>query len=181
MQTHTAISATRNWLQSFIIAYDICPFARRVHEQDRIRYALVGGNDWENLLTELIAECKLLDAQPETETTLLIFPDSLSRFDDYLDFLEIAQQLLIDQGYEGIYQLASFHPHYCFADSDETDAANYTNRSPFPMLHIIREASIEKALQYYPNPETIPQRNMELTRKLGPTKLRALLKNCLTN
>jgi len=88
-------------------------------------------------------------------------------FDDYLDFLEISNQLLIDQGYEGVFQLASFHPDYCFADTSPDDPANYTNRSPWPMLHIIREASLEQVLQNYPNPEDIPQRNIDYCRQLG--------------
>ena len=86
-----------------------------------------------------------------------------------------AAKLFVDQGYEGVYQLASFHPDYCFAGEDENDPANYTNRSPYPMLHIIREASIEQALKSYPNPELIPERNIELTRKLGLEKIRTLL------
>jgi hypothetical protein len=95
-----------------------------------------------------------------------------------LDLVAIAEDVLIDQDYEGVYQLASFHPDYCFADSKPDDAANYTNRSPYPMLHIIREASIEKALTKYPNPEQIPERNMQLTRKLGLEKLQTLLATC---
>lgn len=178
MPSSSSISATRKWLRSFIIPYNICPFARQVYEQELIRYAVVTGKDWEKCLSELVNECHFLDANPDTETTLLILPDALPDFDDYLDFLSIAQQLLREQGYEGIYQLASFHPHYCFAGNNETDAANYTNRSPFPMLHILRESSIERALDHYPDPDGIPRRNVQLTRRLGRQQLQALLNAC---
>jgi hypothetical protein len=117
-----------------------------------------------------------MDIEPATETTLLILPEGCTQFNDFLDLTAMAEQLLIDQGYEGVYQLASFHPDYCFAGEDENDPANYTNRSPYPMLHIIREASIEQALKTYPNPELIPERNIELTRKLGLEKIQALLR-----
>ena len=123
----------------------------------------------------------LLDTEPATATTLLILASACTRFDDFLDLAAIAEQLLLDQGYEGVYQLASFHPEYCFAGSDQNDAANYTNRSPYPMLHIIRETDIAQALQSYQNPEQIPERNIELTRKLGlkkmQTQLAAILKS----
>jgi hypothetical protein len=178
MKTCTCVSATRAWLHAFIIPHGICPFARPVDEQNRIRYAVAAGYGWEELLQKLVEEFGRLDADEETETTLLIFPEALADFDDYLDFLEIAQQLLAERGYEGIYQLASFHPHYRFADSGENDASNYTNRSPFPMLHIIRESSIELALRNYPDPDDIPRRNVRLTRQLGADKLKAILQAC---
>lgn len=181
MHSSSSTSATRAWLKSFVIAYNICPFAGHVYEQQLIRYAVVLGKDWEKCLGELVNECQFLDANPDTETTLLILPDALPDFDGYLDFLSIAQQLLLEQGYEGIYQLASFHPHYCFAGNDESDTANYTNRSPFPMLHIIRESSIEQALDHYPDPDSIPRRNIQLTRKLGRKKLQDLLDACYRN
>ena len=175
MDKQQIINATQNWLTSFIIAYNICPFAKQVHDAGGIRYRVLSSQQPEFCLTELIAECRHLDTEPATETTLLILTKACDRFDDFLDLTAIAEQLLIDQGYEGVYQLASFHPDYCFADAGENDPANYTNRSPYPMWHIIREASIEQALQAYPNPELIPQRNIELTRKLGLEKMRALL------
>ena len=178
MANQDFVTATQNWLTAFIIAHNICPFARHVHESDRIRYQVVDSLNPEHCLEALIGECRHLDAEPATETTLLILSAACVEFDDFLDLVAIADQLLIDQGYEGVYQLASFHPDYCFADSKQDDAANYTNRSPYPMLHIIREASIEHALQTYENPELIPERNIELTRQLGLKKIRALLAAC---
>lgn len=172
------IIATRTWLTSFVIAHDICPFARHVYDNNSIRYRVADSDKLEDCLETLIEECQRLNADPTIETTLLVFAQACPKFDDFLDLAAIAEQLLSDQGYEGIYQLASFHPNYCFAGSREDDPANYTNRSPYPMLHIIREASIERALQNYPNPESIPERNIELTRKLGLEKMRAQLAAC---
>jgi len=175
MTSQQIINATQNWLTTFIITYSICPFARQVHENGSICYEVVSNDSLESGLLALIEACQHLDATPEIATTLQIFSALGSNFDDFLDFVAVAEQLLIDQGYEGIYQLASVHPDYCFAGSKENDPANFTNRSPYPMLHIIREASITAALQSYQNPELIPERNMEFTRKLGLEKLQTML------
>lgn len=177
------INSTQKWVSSFIIDLNICPFARREQQRNSIRYQVAPTERLENVLELLIAECAYLEVHPETETTLLILPAGFSDFDDYLDMLAIAEQLLIEQGYEGIYQLASFHPDYRFEMASETenenDPANYTNRSPYPMLHIIREASIERAIANYPDPENIPARNIKLTRELGLQKLKAILAACI--
>lgn len=180
MTDQQIISATQAWLKSFIIAFNICPFAKREHQRNSIRYRVAHPKNEGNALEMLIDECVYLDKHPETETTLLIFPEIFKDFEDYLDMLTIAEQLLIEQGYEGIYQLASFHPDYRFETdiSADEDPANYTNRSPYPMLHIIREESIERALKNYPDPEDIPVRNIKLTRDLGLEKLKALLADC---
>lgn len=181
MTEQSIISATQKWLTTFVIAYNICPFAQREQQRGSIRYRLANAADLPTVLQTLIDECEYLDANPETETTLLIAPSGYADFDDYLDLLAIAEQLLIDQGYEGVYQLASFHPDYCFADSTDSnqlDPANYTNRAPYPMLHIIREASLERVLAHYPDPENIPERNIKLTHELGQEKLQALLAAC---
>ncbi|WP_347987177.1 DUF1415 domain-containing protein [Methylomonas sp. AM2-LC] len=175
MTSQEIINTTQNWLTSFIITYSICPFARQVHENNSISYEVISDDSLESGLLALIKACQHLDTNPEIVTTLQIFTAIGSNFDDFLDFVAIAEQLLIDQGYEGIYQLANFHPDYCFAGSTENDPANYTNRSPYPMLHIIREDSITAALQSYQNPELIPERNIEFTRKLGLEKLQGLL------
>jgi hypothetical protein len=132
----------------------------------------------EMCLENLIDECARLDENENIETTLLIYPKAFANFDEYLDFVEIAERLLEVEDYEGIYQLASFHPNYCFEGSNENDAANYTNRSPYPMLHLLREESLEKALETYPNPENIPENNIKLTRELGLQKLKETLAAC---
>lgn len=172
------IAATQAWLKSIIIEYNICPFAKRELERGSIRFSVNHDRDIEDCLLNLILECDRLDTDQSIETTLLIYASVFTVFDDYLDFLEIAETLLRDQGYEGVYQLASFHPDYCFQGAEQDDPANYTNRSPYPMLHLLRETSIERAVSAYPHPENIPQRNIELTRELGLTKMQALLAKC---
>lgn len=179
------IEQTQCWLSSFIIKHNICPFAKREFDKDSIHYEVVISDKLENQLQELIYSCEQLDRESDLETdtaletSLLILPNGLSNFDDYLDFLDLANELMHQQGYEGVYQLASFHPDYCFDDVDANDASNYTNRSPYPMVHLIREASLEKVLSHYPNPEDIPTRNIEYTREMGQQSLQLLLQTCL--
>ncbi len=132
--------------------------------RDTIRYALASSVELEGLLHELVAECRRLDADPAIATTLLIAPAGMDDFDDYLDWLELAERLFDDLGYRGVYQLASFHPDYSFDGVEVTDPANATNRSPYPMLHILREAELERALASHADPEAIPERNMALLR-----------------
>jgi uncharacterized protein len=172
------ITATQMWLNSIIIAHNICPFARREQERGSIRFSVDRHTDMEACLLNLMQECEQLDSDTDIETTLLIYADAFTSFDDYLDFLEIAETLIYEQGYEGIYQLASFHPEYCFEGAKLDDPANYTNRSPYPMLHLLRETSIDRAVSSYPDVENIPQRNIELTRSLGLDKLKTLLAAC---
>jgi hypothetical protein len=172
------IAATQAWLKTFIIEYSICPFAKTEWERGSIHFKVDNDRNIEDCLANLMLECDRLDTDPDIETTLLIYGDAPADFDDYLDFLELAETLLIEQGYEGVYQLASFHPDYCFQGAGPDDPANYTNRSPYPMLHLLREASLERALAAYPHPENIPQHNIELTRGLGLAKIQALLAAC---
>ena len=172
------IEHTKNWLSNVIIKHSICPFAKREFDNNKINYVVIHATELETQLEHLITECKYLDDEDSRETSLLIFSNSLSDFEDYLDLVEIATELMTKQGYEGIYQLASFHPNYRFADTKIDDASNYTNRSPYPMLHILRETSIEKALARFPNPENIPERNIQLTQNLGLQAMRKLLSDC---
>ncbi len=175
--TNNVISQTKKWLSGFIIEHNICPFAKREYDNDSIHYEVVLSDKLENQLQELIYSCEQLDSNEAIETSLLILPNGLSDFDDFLDFLELSNDLMHQQSYEGVYQLASFHPQYCFEGVESDDASNFTNRSPYPMLHLIREASLEKVLAHYPNPEDIPSRNIEYTRELGSAALQQLLKN----
>jgi uncharacterized protein len=172
------ISTTQSWLKTIIIEYTICPFAKRELDRGSIRFSVNHDTEIESCLMNLMLECDRLDTDSSIETTLLIYDNAFTVFDNYLDFLELAETLLIEQGYEGIYQLASFHPDYCFEEAKQDDPANYTNRSPYPMLHLLREAGIERAVATYPDPENIPQRNIELTRGLGLAKIQALLTAC---
>jgi len=169
------IQHTQNWVRDVIVDLNFCPFAGREVERDSIRYIIDHANTTEDRLHHVIDECQHLDKNSTTETTLLLFPTGLDEFDDFLDFIELAETLLEQQGYEGTYQLAHFHPYYQFANTAIDDAANYTNRSPYPMLHLIRETSIEMALKHYPEPEMIPERNIEHVRKKGKLHMQALL------
>lgn len=179
MDKHNKIIVqTKTWLEKVIIAYSICPFAKREFEKDSIHYEVIETDDMKNQLEKLILQCEALDQNTERETTLLIFPKGLNDFDQYLDLLYIGIELMEKQGYEGIYQLASFHPQYRFEGSAIDDPSNYTNRSPYPMLHILREKSVEQRLQNYPNPENIPDNNIQLTTDLGINKMKQLLSDC---
>ena len=172
------MAATQTWLKTVIIAYSICPFAKHELERGSIRFSINHDTEVESCLLNLMLECDRLDTDASIETTLLIYSSAFTAFDDYLDFLDLAETLICEQGYEGVYQLASFHPDYCFEGARQDDPANYTNRSPYPMLHLLRETSIEQAVATYPHPENIPQRNIELTRDLGLAKMQALLAAC---
>lgn len=171
----TPIDATRAWVETFVVGHEVCPFAGREVARDSIRYVTGDASDPATALMQLMEECWHLDAHPETETTLLVLTSGVEDFDDYLDLLGLAEALLVDQGYEGVYQLASFHPDYVFEGAGEDSAGNYTNRSPWPMLHLLREAGLERALAHYPDPEGIPGRNRERMEALGRERLAASL------
>lgn len=169
------LSATRHWVESFVVGHEVCPFAGREVARDSIRYVVLEANQPDAALLRLMEECWHLDAHPETETTLLVLSEGLADFDDYLDALGLAETLLAEQGYEGVYQLASFHPDYQFEGETEDAPRNFTNRSPWPMWHLIREAGLERALAHYPDPEGIPARNEARMQALGTERLAASL------
>lgn len=179
MVDHQCVAAhCQKWVETVIVKFNICPFARAELEQQAIHYAVVSPERIETALMALDDECRRLDRDPTIATTLVIFTALLDDFDDYLDFLALAEALLIQQGYEGVYQLASFHPRYCFEGQSQSDPANYTNRSPYPMLHLIREDAMEKALASYLKPEKIPERNIEFARRQGSANMQAMLDRC---
>ena len=168
------IRQTRRWVEEVIVAHGFCPFAGREVERESIRYCVSPESRVAGALEVLIDECLQLDRDTAIETTLLIYPLGFEVFEDYLDFAALAEDLLVEQGYEGVYQLATFHPEYCFADSPVDDPANYTNRSPYPLLHLLREASLEQAIAGHPDPEGIPERNVSYARELGLDAMRDL-------
>ena len=167
---------TRQWLQQVVVGLNLCPFAHRPLQDNTIRIHVTDCQDEETLLQVLFDEILLLQETPREalETTLLVLTDVLQSFDEFNQFLNLSDQLLVDRGWQGVFQIASFHPEYCFhgvsADSDE----NLTNRSPWPVLHIIREESLERAVARYPDPHLIPQRNIERVSALTPDEKRAL-------
>jgi hypothetical protein len=167
---HDAIIAlTQAWLEKAVIGLNLCPFAKAVYVKQQIRYVVSQATDTDALLTELKTELQFLqDSDPaEIDTTLLILPDVLSDFLDYNDFLDTADEAIEDLELDGEIQIASFHPDYQFAGTQADDIENYTNRSPYPILHLLREASIERAVEAFPEAEEIYEKNMETLRKLG--------------
>ena len=172
--------SVQRWVESFVVDLNLCPFAKRELIKNRIRFALTAAQTEEELLTALQAELELLDSDTSIETTLLIHAKVLQDFYDYNQFLDYADELLLQMGLEGVYQIASFHPHYQFGNTDPDAAENYTNRSPYPMLHIIREESIARAIADSPNIDQVPARNIALMNQLGKDRLRALMQACIT-
>ncbi|HYD81808.1 MAG TPA: DUF1415 domain-containing protein [Paucimonas sp.] len=164
-----AIEATRIWVDKAVIGLNLCPFAKAVQVKRQIRYAVSGAHHAEELLDDLAIELRHLeDAEPALlDTTILIHPYVLTDFLDYNDFLEIADDLVTELGLAGELQIASFHPDYQFADAAVNDIANFTNRSPYPVLHLLRETSVERAVTSYPDTEDIYRKNIETMRRLG--------------
>lgn len=165
--TEGIVASTREWVEKVVVGLGFCPFAARPFLEDRIRYAVLPDEGIARALEDLLAEAAVLDHTPGIETTLAILPVGYESFEDYLDLLALAEESFLEMGYEGVYQIASFHPQYRFEGHEPDDPANYTNRSPYPMLHLIREDSITRALAHYPDPENIPLRNKALARSLG--------------
>jgi uncharacterized protein len=170
-----AIEQTQQWIEAVVVGLNFCPFAKRELCKNAVRFVLNESGNMQETLEQLVSECEFLGANPDTETTLLILPEGYAEFLDYLDLAGLAEDLLAEQGYEGVYQVASFHPDYCFADAEPDDAANYTNRSPYPMLHLLREASLDTAIDNYPGIDSIPENNMRKARSLGAGYFRDFL------
>ena len=167
--------SVRHWVESFVVGLNLCPFAGRELRQERIRFVVTWSSTEAELLASLQSELECLDSDPAIETTLLIHPRVLQDFGDYNQFLETADDLLSAMDVDGIYQVASFHPHYQFAGTAVADVENYTNRSPYPLLHLLREQSLERSIASYPDTEQIPLRNIELMKRLGIARLKQLL------
>lgn len=163
------IAATRRWLECAVIGLNLCPFAKGVYAKGLVRYVISDARDEEHLLADLERELQaLLAVSPEeVETTLLISPYVLASFDDFNCFLGLVDVLLRTQRLRGVLQVASFHPDYVFVDTDQDDITNCTNRSPFPILHLLREASLDRAVAAFPDAAAIYERNIATLRKLG--------------
>jgi hypothetical protein len=186
--TQTIIQQTKNWIKQVVIGLDLCPFADRTFNDNSIDYIVVDSVKKEqhlqqpalqqHTLEKLADSFSALDKNTAIETSLLIFPDSYSQFDDYLELLHLANLLLEDLRYSGTYQIASFHPDYCFAGCKKDDASNFSNRSPYPMLHILREKSIEQAIAGYEDIESVPENNIKKLQKIGYEKMQQKLNRC---
>lgn len=173
------IQQTNNWIKDVVIDCNFCPFAAKVLLKKSIRYSVLSDITLEDSLKQLSKELIYLDKNDEIETTFIIFSTNVTEFTEYLHLLKNAERVLKKDGYEGIYQLASFHPQYCFAGSDEDDPGNYTNRSIYPMLHLLREDSITKALENFPTAENIPVNNIEFTKTKGLIYMQMLRAGCM--
>jgi len=163
------IAATREWLEKAVIGLGLCPFAKAVHAKAQIRFVASAALTPAALVEDLMTELRALEtADPAAiDTTLLIHPGVLADFEDYNEFLDIADALLDELGLSGVIQIASFHPQYRFEATMRDAIENYTNRSPYPMLHLLREDSVEKAVTTYPDVADIPEKNIETMNKLG--------------
>jgi hypothetical protein len=168
--TSNIIEETQDWLIKAVIGLNLCPFAKAVHVKEQIKYVVSEATTLEQLLEDLALELEFLAevSREKIDTTLLIHPNVLGDFLDYNDFLEIADQLLEDLDLDGELQIASFHPQYQFAGTEIDDVTNFTNRSPYPSLHLIREASIDEAVKAFPEAETIFETNIQTMKTLGP-------------
>jgi hypothetical protein len=163
------IADTRAWLERAVIGLNLCPFAKSVHVKGQVHYAVSRATTAHDLLDDLVSELNDLVAMDATvrDTTLLMAPDCMQDFLDFNDFLALADQALADMDLEGVLQIASLHPRYQFAGTQEDDITNFTNRSPYPTLHLLREDSIDRAVAAFPNPESIFEVNMRTMEQLG--------------
>lgn len=170
------VADVARWLTEVVIGLNLCPFSGKPTRENRVRFFVSDAADDEILLQDLQQEMELLDAKPasEIETTLVIVPDHLQDFFDYNQFLNWTNQLLKRNRWVGVYQLATFHPQYCFAHAEPEDAENLTNRAPYPILHIIREASLEKALEYYEGVDEVPENNKKCVEALSSEERKKL-------
>ncbi len=174
-----SIQQTRNWVQTVVVKHNFCPFAAAVLNSGSLRVVAAGeGASIESALTRVAEEFYFLESNPDTETTLIILPVGFADFETFLELSGLAGELVNESGFCGIYQVADFHPDYCFAGCEVDDPANYTNRSPWPTLHLIRESSIENAISRHSDPESIPQTNINHCQELGQEFFQEALKTC---
>ncbi len=172
---------TRAWLDRFVVGLNLCPFARPVITADSLRLTVCESAQLETIAAMYLQELALICDSPESEiaTSLLVLPTGLEDFETYLNFIDNANHLLEDQGLTGTIQLASFHPQYQFDGESPEASSHFTNRSPYPMIHFLREDMMERLLQEFPNPQKIPQRNIETLQAITTEELQRRLDNLL--
>lgn len=168
-------------MSNILSSCNFCPFAARTLQQHNVHYQVEASTNTTVCLDAFLKEIARLDKELDIETSFLIFPNAFQQFDDYLEAVSLAEHLLEEKGYTGVYQLASFHPLYRFADSVQDDAADYTNRAIYPMLHLLRESSVERAVAHYKNPENIPRHNVDFARNKGLTFMKLLRDSCINS
>ncbi len=177
-ETDVIINSTKKWITDVVVGCNFCPFAEREIKRGTIHFEVLNKADEKIVLEQILNSFVQLDEDNKIETTLLILSGSFTDFSEYLNLLERIDILLVKNKYEGIYQVASFHPKYLFAGTKENDPSNYTNRSPYPMLHILREDSVTKAIASYPDIDNVPKRNIAFTQEKGLAYMQQLLRNC---
>lgn len=169
------IEQCRTWVETFIQAHNVCPFAGRVIAEGQLTYHCLQSTDVADCLTEVLLMIRDMQQNQAPETSLVILPAWQDDYDGFLALCDVARVMLADYSLDTEFQFASFHPAYLFAEEPAESASHYTNRSPWPILHVLRQSSISEALAHYPDPEGIPGRNIKLMQKLGKTALAAQL------
>ena len=176
MTEEQVLEKTKHWLEAAVIGLNLCPFAKAVYVKNQVRLVVSKARHADDLLEELDRELDLLVATPasEIDTTLLIHPTMFEDFLDFNDFLEVAEGVVDEHGLEGVIQLASFHPRFQFDGTEPDDISNYTNRAPFAILHLLREDSVERAVEAFPQADAIFETNIATLEKLGLAGWKAL-------
>lgn len=180
MSSDPVLRETQKWIDQVVVGMGFCPFASASIKAGGLRIELCATTELEDLCRLLVDELVFLQSQEgETyDSTLLVHPNMLTDFAAFNEFLGMCEDILAGLSLAGEFQIASFHPRYCFADADEDDVGNYTNRSPYPMLHILREASVTKAIADYVDPAGIPEKNIQKLKTLSVTEMQAMLQGC---
>lgn len=166
---------TLDWVQRVVVGLNLCPFAQAAVKSDNLNLVTETSSDVAVVLASLAKQFYAVSSGSEQATVLFLVPNGFEQFEDYLDLVDLGNALIADLELEGVLQMATFHPDYQFDDSDIDDAANYTNRSPYPMLHLLQEAAVEQAVENHPDTGAIPQRNIELLRAMSSSKLNTLI------
>ncbi len=169
-----ALQSVQRWFEQAVLGLNLCPFAHKPQHEGRIEFIVSDADSDEACLSELYLNCLKLDQHTEIETLVMICARHLSHFEAYNRFLDLADGLLIQEGWEGIYQLASFHPDYVFTDTQPDARANWTNRSPYPLLHLIREESVTRAVEAHPDVDSIPQTNIKMLNQLSESRMQQI-------
>lgn len=179
LDTDQVIAQTKKWIVDVVVGCNFCPFAAREVKRGSIHYEVLVDANTETTLQNVVKIFNLLDADESIETALLILPNTYVSFTDYLNILDSAEELLQKEKYEGIYQIASFHPQYLFAGSTNMEPSNYTNRSPYPMLHFLREESVSRAVDTHPNIDDVPEQNIAFADQKGLKYMQELFASCI--
>jgi uncharacterized protein len=178
-ETAIIIAQTNNWIKSVVIGCNFCPFAAKAMLRKSIHYIVLSDVTPETAIEKCLEALQYLDIHQEIETTFIVFANNFTIFEQYLNLVADAEALVKANGYRGVYQIASFHPNYRFGRARRNDPTNFTNRSIYPMLHILREDSITKVLQHFPDPEGIPARNIAFAKEKGLEYMQLLRAACM--